>query len=81
MLDDIPALCLTETEAMKLRQGQKIRFNSFKFHENFIRKYPNYQKFERICTLSDKKLVAIIEIVEGLVMPKRIINYQTEREI
>ena len=31
VLDDIPALFLTETEAMKLRQGQKIRLNSLKF--------------------------------------------------
>jgi len=28
VLDDIPALFLTETEAMKLRQGQKIKLNS-----------------------------------------------------
>ena len=41
--------------------------------------YPNYQKFERICTLSDKKLVAVIEIDNGLVKPKRIINHQKER--
>ena len=75
MLDDIPALFLTETEAMKLRQGQKIKLNSFKFHENFITENANYRKFERICTVSDKKLVAIIEIDDGLVKPKRIINY------
>ena len=79
VLDDIPALFLTETEAIKLKQGQKIRLNSFKFHKNFITQYPNYQKFERICTLSDKKLVAVIEIDDGLVKPKRIINYQKER--
>ena len=79
VLDDIPVLFLTETEAIKLKQGQKIRLNSFKFHKNFIKDYPNYQKFERICTLSNKKLVAVVEIVEGLVKPKRIINHQKER--
>ena len=79
VLDDIPVLFLTETEAIKLKQGQKIRLNSFKFHKNFIMEYPNYQKFERICTLSDKKLVAVIEIDDGLVKPKRIINHQKER--
>ena len=79
VLDDIPVLFLTETEAIKLKQGQKIRLNSFKFHKNFITDYPNYQKFERICTLSDKKLIAVIEIDDGLVKPKRIINNQTER--
>ena len=75
VLDDIPALFLTETEAMKLRQGQKIRLNSLKFNNNFIKEYPNYQKFERVYTLSDKKLVALIEIDDGLVKPKRVINY------
>ena len=75
MLDDIPALVLTETEAMKLRQGQKIRLNSLKFNNNFITKYPDYQKFEKIYTVSDKKIVALIEIDDGLVKPKRVINY------
>ena len=75
VLDDIPVLFLTETEAIKLKQGQKIRLNSFKFHKNFISEYPNYQKFERICTLSDKKPIAVIEIDDGLVKPKRIFNY------
>ena len=75
VLDDIPALFLTETEAMKLRQGQKITLDSFKFNNDFIREYPNYKKFERVYTLSDDKLVALIEIDKGIVKPKRIINY------
>jgi tRNA pseudouridine55 synthase len=73
-LDDIPALFLTEIEAMKLRQGQKIRLNSLKYNNRFITEYPNYQKFKRVYTVSDKKLVALIEIDDGLVKPKRIIN-------
>ncbi len=75
VLDDIPALFLTETEARKLKQGQKTKLNSFKFYNNFITKNPNYQKFERVYTLKDNKLVALIEIIDGLVKPKRIINY------
>ena len=75
VLDDIPALFLTEIEAMKLRQGQKIKLNSLKFNNNFITEYPNYQKFEKIYTVSDKKLVALIEIDDGLVKPKRVFNY------
>ena len=75
VLDDIPALFLTETEAMKLRQGQKIRLNSLKFNNNFITEYPDYQKFEKIYTVSDKKIVALIDIDDGLVKPKRVINY------
>ena len=74
VLDDIPALFLTETEAMKLRQGQKIRLNSLNFKNDFIREYPNYKEFETVYTVIDKKLVALIEIDDGLVKPKRIIN-------
>ena len=75
VLDDIPALFLTKTEAMKLRQGQKIRLNSLNFKKNFIKEHPNYQEFETVYTVNDKKLVALIEISDGLVKPKRIINY------
>ena len=75
MLDDIPALFLTETEAIKLRLGQKIRLDSFKFRCNFIKAYPNYQRFERVYTVSNNRLVALIEIVDGMVKPKRVINY------
>ena len=75
VLDDIPALFLTKTEAMKLRQGQKIRLNSLNFKKNFIKEHPNYQEFETVYTVNDKKLVALIEIDDGLVKPKRIINY------
>tara|TARA_A100001015_G_C14922802_1_gene685013 strand:- start:233 stop:1168 length:936 start_codon:yes stop_codon:yes gene_type:complete len=75
VLDDIPALFLTKTEAMKLRQGQKIRLNSLNFKKNFIKEHPNYQEFETVYTVNDKKLVALIEINDGLVKPKRIINY------
>ena len=75
VLDDIPALFLTETEARKLRQGQKIRLISLKFYNDFIIKYPNYQKFEKIFTLINNKIIAIIEITDGLVKPKRVINF------
>ena len=75
VLDDIPALFLTETEAIKLRQGQKIKLDSFKFINDFTKKYPNYKNFERVYTLNDDKLIALIEIDEGIVKPKRIINY------
>tara|TARA_Y100000991_G_scaffold199648_1_gene171473 strand:- start:81 stop:1016 length:936 start_codon:yes stop_codon:yes gene_type:complete len=75
VLDDIPALFLTQTEARKLRQGQKIRLNSLKFKNNFIIKYPNYHKFKRVYTLTNDKIVGLIEIDDGLVKPKRIINY------
>ena len=75
VLDDIPALFLTETEAIKIRQGQKSTLDSFKFHKNLIKEHPNYKKFERIYTISNDKIIALIEIDEGTVKPKRIINY------
>ena len=75
VLDDIPALFLTETEAIKLRQGQKIRLDLLKFRDNFIKTHPNYQKFERVYTVSNNRIVALIEIDDGLVKPKRVINY------
>ena len=75
VLDDIPALFLTETEAIKIRQGQKNTLDSFKFHNNLIKEHPNYKKFERIYTISNDKIIALIEIDEGIVKPKRIINY------
>ena len=75
VLDDIPALFLTETEVIKIRQGQKNKLESFKFHNNLIKEHPNYKKFERIYTISNDKIIALIEIDEGIVKPKRIINH------
>ncbi len=75
VLDDIPALFLTDTEATKLRLGQIIRLDSLKFKDNFVEEYPNYQKFERIYTVSNNKLVALIEIDDEFIKPKRVINY------
>ena len=75
VLDDIPALFLTETEARKLRQGQKFKLSSLESYNDFIIKYPNYQKFEKIFTLINNKIIAVIEITDGLVKPKRVINY------
>ena len=80
MLDDIPALLLNETEARKLRQGQKLKFDTLRYNDFFIFKYPNYQEFEKVYAISKNKLTAIVKIEDGLVKPKRIINNQTERK-
>ncbi len=74
VLDDIPALSLTNIEARKLRHGQKIELNSLQFNNHFITEYPDYKKFERVYTVSDNKIIALIEIDNGFVKPKRIIN-------
>ncbi len=76
VLDDIPALFLTEIEATKLRQGQKIKLNTLKYNNRFIKEHPDYRKFQRVYTFRDKRVVALIEIDNGLVKPKRIINYE-----
>jgi tRNA pseudouridine55 synthase len=75
VLDDIPALPITKHEARKLKLGQKIQLNSLEFKNKFITLYPCYNKFKKICAINDNHLVALIEIEEGLVKPKRIINY------
>ena len=75
VLDDIPALFLTEIEAMKLRQGQKSTLNSLRFSYEFVTEYPNYIEFERVYTVSNQKIVALVEIEKGIVKPKRVINY------
>ena len=55
-----------------LSRGDEYRH--YLTHENDAND-PNYQKFERVYTLKDNKLVALIEINDGLVKPKRIIIY------
>ena len=74
MLDDIPALALNKIEAKKLKLGQKIELNSLEFKNKFLKKYPNFQEFEKICAVNNNKLIDLIEIDTGLVKPKRLIN-------
>ena len=74
VLDDIPALAFNNVEAGKLKQGQKIKFNSLEFKNNFINEYPNYQEFEKIPAISNNNLIALVKIDNDLVKPKRIIN-------
>jgi len=75
VLDDIPALAFNKTEAEKLKQGQKIQLNSLEFKNEFINEYPNYQEFQKISAVSNNNLIALVEIDNDLVKPKRIINY------
>jgi tRNA pseudouridine55 synthase len=75
VLDDIPALVLNEIEARQVKQGQKIQFESLQFIKDFKLKYPNYNAFEKICAIFNKKLIALIKIENGKVKPARIINF------
>ena len=74
VLDDIPALALNKNEAGKLKQGQKIQFNSLEYKNKFINEYPNYQEYEKISAISNNHLIALVKIDNDLVKPKRIIN-------
>ena len=78
VLDDIPALALNETEARKLKLGQKIQFNSLEFKNKFLIKHPNFQEFEKICATRNNNLIALVKIETDLVKPKRIINMKIE---
>ena len=75
VLDDIPALVLNEKEARQVKQGQKINFESLQFIKNFELKYPNYNAFEKVCAICNKKLIALIKIEDGKVKPTRVINF------
>ena len=75
VLDDIPALVLNEKEARQVKQGQKINFESLQFIKNFELKYPNYNAFEKVCAICNKKLIALIKIEDGKVKPARVINF------
>jgi tRNA pseudouridine55 synthase len=48
VLDDIPALVLNKTEARQIKQGQKLELNSLENIDHFLKKNPNYNKFEKI---------------------------------
>ena len=75
MLDDIPALVLSEVEARQIKQGQKIQLNSLEFRNQFKTKYPNYQTFDKVYAIRDNNPIALIKIENGIVKPTRIINF------
>ena len=74
VLDDIPALVLNKTEARQIKQGQKLELNSLENIDHFLKKNPNYNKFEKIYAVENIDPIALITIYEGIVKPARIIN-------
>ena len=74
VLDDIPALVLNKTEARQIKQGQKLELNSLESIDHFLKKNPNYNKFEKIYAVENYDPIALITIYEGIVKPARIIN-------
>ena len=75
VLDDIPALVLNGYEARRIKQGQKLDLNSLESIDYFLKKYPNYHKFEKIYATEGDDLIAFITIYDGIVKPVRIINF------
>ena len=74
VLDDIPALVLNKTEARQIKQGQKLELNSLENIDHFLKKNPNYNKFEKIYAVENNDPIALIKIYDGIVKPARIIN-------
>ena len=74
VLDDIPALVLNKTEARQIKQGRKLELNSLENIDHFLKKNPNYNKFEKIYAVENNDPIALITIYEGIVKPARIIN-------
>ncbi|MDA9288919.1 tRNA pseudouridine(55) synthase TruB [Alphaproteobacteria bacterium] len=74
VLDDIPALVLNKTEARQIKQGQKLELNCLENIDHFLKKNPNYNKFEKIYAVENIDPIALITIYEGIVKPARIIN-------
>ncbi|MEE2661533.1 MAG: tRNA pseudouridine(55) synthase TruB [Pseudomonadota bacterium] len=73
-LDDIPALALTETQAVLLRHGRSVQLlkDKIKFVE------PSTSKAmgdgDVLCAMSGEKLVALVRFQDGEIRPIRVLN-------
>ena len=69
-LDDIPALALTETEAIRLKNGQALsmlsRGNADRIH--------GLESGDILCAMSAGKLVAIARLEAGELRPVRVMD-------
>ena len=70
VLDDIPALALTEQEARKISFGQNISVRNVK--EQFAREYTGRNSI--ISAMCGERLVALVKIREDKLCPFRVIN-------
>jgi len=71
VLDDIPALALTDQEAFKIRQGQGIAFLPVA-NRSSVKRVGKDQTFSLLC---NGQLVALANIVGGEIRPFRVMNY------
>jgi len=71
VLDDIPALALTETEARKLSRGQAVPVLPVASRTPF----KNISQGDVVCAMADGKLVALAKIHGGEIRPFRVMNF------
>jgi tRNA pseudouridine55 synthase len=71
VLDDIPALALTETEARKMSRGQAVAVLPVASRTPF----KNISQGDVVCAMADGKLVALAKIKGGEIRPFRVMNF------
>ena len=71
VLDDIPALALTETEARKLRRGQAVPVLPVAIRSPF----KNIGQGDVVCAMAEGRLVALAKIKGGEIRPFRVMNF------
>lgn len=70
VLDDIPALALTEQEARRLRHGQAIPALPVATRSPLT----NFNLDEIVCAMSGERLVALVKVSGGEIRPVRVMN-------
>ena len=71
VLDDIPALALTEIEARKLRRGQAVPVLPVANRSPF----KNISQGDVVCAMAEGRLVALAKIKGGEIRPFRVMNF------
>ena len=70
-LDDIPALALSATEAIRLRSGQPVGL----LHRQDRDRIRGFTLGGMVCAMSDGKIVALTRYEAGELVPVRVINH------
>jgi tRNA pseudouridine55 synthase len=70
-LDDIPALALSATEAIRLRSGQPVGL----LHRQDRDRIRGFTPGGMVCAMSDGKIVALTRYEAGELVPVRVINH------
>ncbi|WP_374309619.1 tRNA pseudouridine(55) synthase TruB [Dongia sp.] len=70
-LDDIPALALSATEAIRLRSGQPVGL----LHRQDRDRFREFTPGGMVCAMSEGKLVALTRYEAGELVPVRVINH------